>query len=544
MVQVPTDNREIPLILPTPVKVDILCRYLDGFDQEQYIYLKEGFSKGFSLGTVGVIPPSLSRNHISVSQSVDILNFVENKLNKEINLGRIKGPYQSPPLPNFKCFPLGVVPKKEPNTFRLIHDLSFGGENKSVNSFIPFENSTVSLETFDHVVSLVLQCGKNSLIAKADLEEAFRTIPISPLDYHKLGFSFKNQFYFDRVLPMGASSSVRIYESLSKALQWILQNKLGVSHVSHIIDDFIFIGPENSDQCEQALTKFIAMCEKINIPIKHSKTIMPTSCTSVHGIELDTVAMEARLPADKVENLSCLLAKYKLRKKIKLGELQSILGHLNFACKVVKPGRCFLRRLYDLTCGKIRKHHFIKLNAEARADLATWSTFLKDYNGRTILTDDRFISSNSLQLYTDSAQSRGFACIFQQFWAYGAFSDKVKKFHINILELYPIALAVFLFGHHWRNRNVLFISDNLSIVYCINKQTSKDKIIMRLLRIIVLESLRHNFCFAAKHITSKQNSICDKLSRFQIAEAKAEAKYLQKLPVQIPAHLIPDTLLL
>ena len=194
--------------------------------------------------------------------------------------------------------------------------------------------------------------------------------------------------------------------------------------------------------------------------------------------------------------------------------------------------------------GKSKNHHYVKLNAEVRADLALWSTFLNDYNGKTLLTDDKFVSSNTLQLYTDSVQSKGFACIFQQFWAYGAFSELVKKHHINILEMYPIALAVYLFGHFWRNRNVLFISDNQSIVYCINKQTSKDKIIMRLIRIIVLESLKYNFCFAAKHITSKQNAICDKLSRFQITEAKAEAKWLQEIPTQIPSHLTPDQLLL
>ena len=204
----------------------------------------------------------------------------------------------------------------------------------------------------------------------------------------------------------------------------------------------------------------------------------------------------------------------------------------------------FYCRLYYLTCGKIERHHYVKLNAESRADLETWSCFLSQYNGKTILTDHKFVSSNSLQLFTDSAQSKGFACIFQQYWAWGAFSDRVKKLHINILELYPIALAVYLFGHNWRDRNVLFICDNHSIVFCLNKQTSKDKTIMKLLRIIVLESLKYNFCFAAKHISSKQNSVCDKLSRFQIAEAKATATYLQDLPVPIPIHLTPDKLLL
>ena len=165
-------------------------------------------------------------------------------------------------------------------------------------------------------------------------------------------------------------------------------------------------------------------------------------------------------------------------------------------------------------------------------------------NGYTLLTGDRFISSSSLRLFTDAAGSKGFGLTHGQHWAYGPFSSKVQQFHINILELYPIALAVKLFGLNWHNKNILFISDNLSIVYCLNKQTSKDPVIMRLIRFIVLEGLRHIFCFRAKHIGTKENSICDKLSRFQVQEALAEAPYLELGPMRVPGSLSPETLLL
>ena len=152
------------------------------------------------------------------------------------------------------------------------------------------------------MVSLVLRCGKNSLISKGDIEDNYRTVPISPLDYHKLGFSFQDKFYFDCGLPMGASSSVRIYESFSKALQWILQEKFSVQFVSHIIDDFIFVGPSNSYIYEGGLKKFLLLCNLLNIPVKSSKTVWPTTCASVHGIEIDTVSMEARLPNTRWKN--------------------------------------------------------------------------------------------------------------------------------------------------------------------------------------------------------------------------------------------------
>ena len=55
-----------------------------------------------------------------------------------------------------------------------------------------------------------------------------------------------------------------------------------------------------------------------------------------------------------------------------LKDLQSLLGLLNFCTKVVVPGRTFLRRLIDLTKGITRPSHHIRLNKEARADLACW----------------------------------------------------------------------------------------------------------------------------------------------------------------------------
>ena len=69
------------------------------------------------------------------------------------------------------------------------------------------------------------------------------------------------------------------------------------------------------------------------------------------GLILDSDLMEARLPQDKLDKLRSLLQAQTRRRKITLLELQSLIGLLNFCCSVVRPGRCFLRRLIDLTVG-------------------------------------------------------------------------------------------------------------------------------------------------------------------------------------------------
>ena len=107
------------------------------------------------------------------------------------------------------------------------------------------------------------------------------------------------------------------------------------------------------------------------------------------GITLDVTRSLAMLPEDKLSRCRELLREAIARKTMTLRELQSLLGHLNFACRVVVPGRAFLRRVYALT-QKVKKHyHHVKITKEVRADLETWYQFLSEYNGRSFFSVGR-----------------------------------------------------------------------------------------------------------------------------------------------------------
>ena len=91
-------------------------------------------------------------------------------------------------------------------------------------------------------------------MAKTDVKSAFRIIPIHPNDFALLGMKWQNSYYFDRCLPMGCSSSCAIFEAFSTVLEWLAINRLGVSGVLHILDDFLFIA-DSQDKCHADLTK-------------------------------------------------------------------------------------------------------------------------------------------------------------------------------------------------------------------------------------------------------------------------------------------------
>ena len=87
------------------------------------------------------------------------------------------------------------------------------------------------------------------------------------------------------------------------------------------------------------------------------------------------------------------------------------------------------------------------------------------------------------------------------------------------------------------------MTDNMGVVSIINKQTSRCKRIMILVRILVLACLKHNILFRAKHIPGKYNVIADKLSRLQFAEARQMAPWLDQQSLKIPDPLQPEKLI-
>ena len=512
-----------------------LKHFLNGYDHSITKLLVDGFTAGFRIPSL--LKKNVQSSYTNHKSALENHPIVTAKIAKESTLGRIAGPYTSSPLPNLIISPLGLVPKKASNEFRLIHDLSFP-KNSSVNSNIDKSLTGVQYEDLDHCVRILSEMGPNTLIAKADLKDAFRIIPIHPLDHRLLGFTWKGEIYYDMHLPMGCSVSCTIFESLSTAIQWILQNKLNVTVMSHILDDFIFFGPPSSTQCKNHLRTFIELAGSLNLPVKTEKTIEPTTCAILHGIEVNTKTMTLRLPQEKLIEARQKVASIMHRKKVPLIDLQSLIGTLNFACRVIVPGRAFLRRLYDLTKGLSKRHHLVKLTKESRLDLKAWSVFLQAFNGCMLCLPNNWNPSSALKLYSD-ASGKAYAAVLGSHWLQGEFPPHWESTNIAIKELLPIVLAVRKWGTILSNKRILFFTDNEAIVSIINKQSSKEPTIMSLIRALVTSTLLDNIQFRAKHIPGRHNIIADFLSRCQVKKAQAVAPWLDPSPVQFPQEWLP-----
>jgi hypothetical protein len=289
------------------------------------------------------------------------------------------------------------------------------------------------------------------------------------------------------------------------------------------LDDFFILSGQNKNVYNQSLKTFLKICNTLGVPIKEEKTVYAQTIMTFLGIELDTIAMEARLSLDKVLKIKNSLSEMRMRRKVTLRELQSLIGLLNFACCVVQPGRTFLRRLIDRTKGIQQPHFHIRLNKESRLDIAAWLLCIEHFNGKTMLLKQIWISTNKLHLYTDAAGALGCGANFESEWFYGSWNELVKHYPITYKELYPIVLSVEVWGSQLANKCVVFHSDNIAVVYIINKQTSKDPYIMRLVRRFVVACMKYNILRKAVHIQGHKNVLADLAFTFSVSGVQKES---------------------
>ena len=84
-------------------------------------------------------------------------------------------------------------------------------------------------------------------LAKVDIADAFRLLPVHPDNHNLLGFKFKWRYYFDTCLPMGCAASCKIFERFSDAIVHILHAQYNVELIIKVLDDFLFISQINSN---------------------------------------------------------------------------------------------------------------------------------------------------------------------------------------------------------------------------------------------------------------------------------------------------------
>ena len=448
------------------------------------------------------------------------------------------GPFPPGLYPSLHISRFGVIPKgHKTRKWRLIIDLSFP-KGQSVNDGIEPALCTLSYTTVDAVAEIIARLGRGSLLAKIDIESAYRLIPVHPQDRILQAVRWGDSLYVDPMLPFGLRSAPKIFNAVADSLDWFLHQS-GIAHCCHYLDDFILIGPPNSPDCSHAVSVLNAACHWLGVPIAEHKRDGPTTCLTFLRIQIDTMAGELSLPPEKMERLVSLLAKWGDRRACSRRELESLVGLLNHACKVVRPGCSFLRRMLDLphsTGDRPGRCHIIRLNAGFTADLAWWREFIHKWNGSSFLFPPEKLPS--VEIASDASGSWGCGAWYKKSWFQVQWDEQSGHLDIACKELVPIILACAVWGHKWAGHRVVCHCDNQVVVACLRSRSSRQTGLMHMLRCLVFIEAYLNCQLYPMYINTRLNHLADDLSRDNLQSFLLKVPDVDRSPTQVPRQLL------
>ena len=515
---------------------DQWCSHLSAYpDKELTNFFIGGITSGFRLGCKTPLQ-TLKSSRKNLASSLEHPIVVDEYLANELKECRIAGPFKKGSIPDAHVSRFGVSPKKSAGKWRLIVDLSHP-QGSSINDAIPKELCSLTYITVDTAIKYILTLGPGTLLAKLDIKNAFCFLPIHPADRHLLALHWNNNLYIDTCLPFGLRSAPKLFNILADLLTWMLIRE-GVSSVIHYLDDFLTMGPDRSNKCQENLAIIQKLCSDLGVPLAQEKLEGPTHCLTFLGIEIDTRLLLARLPNDKLTRIKSELSQWLKKRRATKRQILSLVGLLQHASKVVVHGRTFTARMYSRATGIKKLDYFTKLDKPFRSDLYWWHTFISTWNGRSFLNMISQQVPTDCRIYTDASRSWGCGGFFRDKWFQYAWTAEWLEINIMTKELLPIVISCAVWGPTLQQKSLEVQCDNTGAVSAINKGSSKDKTAMHLLRCLWFFAALFQIRIIATHIPGIDNVAADMLSRNLLSEFQEAYPQASQFPSFIPTPLL------
>ena len=383
-------------------------------------------------------------------------------------------------------------------------------------------------------------------MAKLDVRDAYRLIPVHPHDRRLLGFRWNDVTYVDLRLPFGLRNSPPLFEMLAEQCEWILREKLGLRSFVRYVDDFLFVS-SSADVCRTMITRACELFADLGVPVNADKLKaegLPAQTQVFLGIELDSAKLIARIDKVRLKEISRLVAEWRARAECSKRELQSLLGKLMFASKVVVSARTFVQRLINalkqFPVGPASESVRMPINECIKSDLLWWEAFLDKWNGVALLLE----VAPTVGLLASDASLLGFGGVCGPHWFAAAWpsevitaSKRANRESLPFLELYALVAAVLSFGPSLARKRIpvqlKLLSDSKSAVDALLAGYSRDVGMLALIRELHFASATFSFKLHPAHIQGTSNSLADALSRGQIQKFRELAPSADAAPTPI-----------
>ncbi len=289
-------------------------------------------SEGAPSFSISELPSVFCRN---ASSALEFGYKLTDTIAEWVKEGFVAGPFSQPPFKKFRVNSIMMVPQKD--KVRPILNVSSPKGSSFNDNVDPFGPEKVSMSSAKQFSWSILDSGKNSIMCKFDMRNAYKNVPCMMKDLWLQGFKWCNKFFLDISQIFGASSAVSNFDTIGHTIKSITHTFSRIpKHLVHKqLDDIPLVAPKASGWCEEFSRNYRAICDQLNIPLaplcpKKDKAFENSEQGKVLGIEFNSVDLTWRLPEDKRRDYLNSIIKFSTMESQSLVDSEEILGKLNF----------------------------------------------------------------------------------------------------------------------------------------------------------------------------------------------------------------------
>lgn len=359
-------------------------------------------------------------------------------------------------------------------------------------------------------------------MVKVDIKDAYFHVPVHKAFQPFLRFNFRGKTYQFICLPMGLTSSPRLFTRLMKPIVAHLRDR-GVRLVIYL-DDILIIA-ESRTTVADARDYTLALLRRLGWVINEKKSLLePAQVMEFLGFRLDSQRMLVSLPmakcGDLANSVNELLEK-NAKSTLTLREAAATLGKMSATAMAVEPARLRERPLLDQVRSALarasRWEDPVSLPTEVVEACRWWIDSLRLWNGRSIIprSVEATLRSGASAVALGAVIEMG----GQYFRCQRPLTPEEFGWTSNRRELRAIVEAIKHYGDLLRGKMVLLRSDNSASVACVNLQGSRIQWLNAAANELWEFCLRRRIGLRAEHIPGVENGEADRLSRWMVIDS-------------------------
>ena len=405
---------------------------------------------------------------------------------------RVIEPVLDPTSPGFYNR-LFVVPKPAKNTWRAILDLSALGR-------LYVTREGFKMETADVVRKMIVQ---GEWAASLDFSDAYFHVMMHPSSRKYLRFALDGQVFQFRALPMGLSSSARVFTRIIKVIKaWV--QRYGIQLHQYIDDWLIHCHSRKFTRVYTQHVKMIA--ERLGFLINEKKSeLTPMQQFNYLGLCFNLVEGKVSITMERWQKLQEAIKAFQTSTWVTARVWQSLIGRMVSTERVVhlgmlhiRPFQVALSRQWSQRTGS--QNDKLLVPPELIRLLDWWK------NPEHVCQGVSFqLSPPNIQVFVD-ASSSGWGGHVGMMKAQGKWSDKEKGLHINAQELLAVQKVLKSFSVELSGRTVMIASDNVTTVSYIRRQGgTRSFTLLRLTQELYRWAEAQGIRLRCRHIAGKLN---------------------------------------